>query len=392
MNKLSNRALSTAVLLAGIASPYAANATNGILPFGNGMTAHGLGGAGVANAADAMSAVDNPALLGQVADQMSLGISLFSPLRSADLGGGAGYVESDNNYFLIPQFGYTAEIDNKVNWGVLLTALGGMNTNYPAELFGIETEMDLSGLIISPTLSYKSGDDTYIGASLLLGWETLNTTLPNNLGQSITNEDSATGYGLKMGITSLDSEGNQYGAFYQTRIDMGEMEEHCSGDGLLATFTGDCSLNLPPMFGVGVSLKASSTSKIVMDFITVKWTDVEVFKDAFFWKDQNILKIGYENKVNSGYTWRIGYNHADSPVQDEFVVLSPAGPAPGVIAPAVTEDHYAFGFTKKIGKNELVGYYAYVPENELTDTTGLGGGTTKVKMSQHALGIGYNWK
>jgi len=355
------------------------------------MTAHGLGGAGVGNAADAMSAVDNPALLGQVGDQMSLGVSLFSPLRSADFGG--GYVESDNNYFLIPQFGYTAKIDNKLNWGVLLTALGGMNTNYPAELFGIETEMDLSGLIISPTLSYKSGDDTYIGASLLLGWETLKTTLPSPVdGSSISNKDSATGSGLKMGITTLDNQGNQYGAFYQTRIDMGEMEEHCNDDGLLSTFTGDCSLNLPPMYGVGVSLKASATSKIVMDFIAVKWTDVEVFKDAFFWKDQNILKIGYENKVNSHYTWRIGYNHADSPIQDELIVLSPTGPAPGVIAPAITEDHYAFGFTKKVTGGEWVGYYAYVPENEQSDTTGLGGGTTRIKMSQHALGIGYNWR
>jgi len=269
--------------------------------------------------------------------------------------------------------------------------------------------MDLAGLISAPTLSMKAGTNTYIGASLLLGWESLKTTLPTPDATQTTpptgtntNEDTATGYGLKMGITTQDSDGHQFGAFFQTRIDMGAMEEHCTDDGLMAGYAaggGDCSLNLPPMLGVGVALKASSSSKIVMDFVSVKWASVSLFRDAFQWHDQNILKIGFENKSSASFTWRIGYNHGDSPIKDQTIAFLPPGAtmpvAPGVIAPAVTEDHFSFGFSKKMaGGNELVGYYAYIPENEQVDPDGfgVGGNPVKVKMSQHALGIGYNWK
>ncbi|MFV2057192.1 MAG: OmpP1/FadL family transporter, partial [Thiohalomonadales bacterium] len=204
MKNRLNHTVAAATLAAGMMLPFTmAQATNGLLPLGNGMTAHGLGGAGIANPADAMSAVDNPALLGQTGGQISLGASLFNPNRSADIGGGAGYIESDSKYFVIPQFGWTGIINDKFNWGVMVTALGGMNTDYPKELFGQPAEMDLSGVIVAPTFSFKSGEDTYVGLSILLGYEALNSTLPptDNPAQGApfaTNEDTATGTGIKL--------------------------------------------------------------------------------------------------------------------------------------------------------------------------------------------------
>ncbi|MCP4010344.1 MAG: hypothetical protein GY726_12640, partial [Proteobacteria bacterium] len=53
-------ALSVAITSMLAAMPMSASATNGILAYGNGVVAHGVGGAGVANAAEGMSAVDNP--------------------------------------------------------------------------------------------------------------------------------------------------------------------------------------------------------------------------------------------------------------------------------------------------------------------------------------------
>jgi len=373
-------------------------ATNGILPLGNGMTAHGLGGAGIANAADAMSGVDNPALLADTGDQMAVGLTLFSPHRSADVGQGAGYVDSDKNMFPIPAFGWTKVLDPNMNVGILVTAMGGMNTSYPAKLLepflGPNSEefgMDMSGLIIAPTISYAPSKEVSYGAALLYGYEKLTTTLPSAMPFE-DGTDTATGTGIRVGFKLALDESMTFGGFYQSRIKMGEMSKHCDN----GAFAGAkqmgvvCEVNLAPITGFGFKINTSESSKVVLDLIDVAWSQVDLFQNAFGWSDQEILKVGFESKSSDTFTWRIGYNYAQQPVNPEALIVNegPAQQMPGIMAPAVSESHYTVGFTQKMGNNELVGYYAYVPEVEVKDPTA----GAKVKMYQHALGFGYNWK
>jgi len=405
---------STGLLATAVALPLflgfsaAAMATNGILPIGNGMTAHGLGGAGIANPGDAMAGADNPALVAETGDQMAAGLTLFAPYRSADIGvlNPSGYVDSDKTLFPIPAFGWTKSLNSKANMGVLVTAMGGMNTTYPAKLNGTDGfGVDLSGLIIAPTLSYKNSDKLETGVSLLLGYEKLTTKLPAGYDSGT---DSAVGTGVKLGLAYQAFDNTKLGAFYQSRIRMGEMDKHCTGAGAFSgakQFGIACDVSMAPITGVGMKLDTSSNSKIVMDLMHVAWSKVELFQKAFGWSDQEVLKIGVEIQQSSTFAWRIGYNYAAQPVNPNSIVVAQnlADPntyqMPGVMAPAVTEFHYTFGFTMKMGKNELVGYYAYVPEIEVADPAqpvpgmdaGAGSGA-KVKMYQHALGIGFNWK
>ena len=388
-------------------------ATNGILPLGNGMTAHGLGGAGIANPSDAMAAADNPALLAETGDQIAAGLTLFAPHRAADIGN--GYVDSDKNLFPIPMFGWTKTLNPKMNTGVVVTAMGGMNTTYPAALLGTDFGMDLSGLIIAPTFSYAPSQGVAYGVSALLGYEKLTTTLPTSPGASTSFDttDSATGTGLKVGVTYQFSENTQLGAFYQSRIKMGQMDKHCTeptGAFYGAVSQGiQCELNLAPITGVGFKLDVTDSGKLVMDLMHIAWSKVELFKRAFGWGDQNVFKFGYEYKMNAGLTLRYGVNFGKSPLNSEYIHLP--GPVNdgsqdglgGVMAPAVSERHYTFGFTKKMGQNELVGYYAFIPKVEQTDPgnyalpngsggTYGGGAGNRVKMYQHAIGFGFNWK
>jgi len=378
-------------------------ATNGILPLGNGMTAHGLGGAGIANPGDAMAGTDNPALLADTGNQMAAGLTLFSPRRAANLG--AGYVDSDKNLFEIPSFGWTKVLNQKMNAGILITAMGGMNTTYPAKLlsppylfgpFAEEMGIDLSGLIIAPTLSYAPSEGVAYGASLLYGYEKLTTTLPAALPYK-DGTDSATGTGLKVGFSLVLDESLRIGGFYQSRIKMGEMDLHCNKGAFMAAkqYNLGCEVNMPPITGVGFNVKVDEKSKIVLDLMYVAWSKVGLFKNAFGWVDQNIFKIGYEHHLNSSLTLRYGVNYGSSPLNSEAIVTPDpivGQSMPGVLAPAVTERHYVVGFTKKLGNNELVGYYALVPKVEQTDPGQDGFGGAKVKMYQHALGVGYNWK
>ena len=69
--------------VAGFALPGAAMATNGYFSSGYGMKANGMGGAATAMADDAFGGANNPASMVFAGDQLNLGVSLFSPKRSA---------------------------------------------------------------------------------------------------------------------------------------------------------------------------------------------------------------------------------------------------------------------------------------------------------------------
>ena len=101
---------------AGLTFSSGAFATNGIMQAGNGMAAHGLGGAGLSNANEAMSGFDNPALISQTGDSVSHG---FQRLYAGSTGqhgrrtaGRQPTVVSDNKMFAIPQVAFTSKIND----------------------------------------------------------------------------------------------------------------------------------------------------------------------------------------------------------------------------------------------------------------------------------------
>ncbi|MDH5407438.1 MAG: outer membrane protein transport protein [Gammaproteobacteria bacterium] len=395
MNMLHKKLISMTAV-ACMVTPLAANATNGILPFGNGMVAHGFGGAGIANASETMSGVDNPALVSNTSEQWTIAGSVFMPYRSADPGSGT-YVESESNFFIVPQGGYTSNISSTMDYGVLLYAMGGMNTDYPdasqfnSLLPATRVGMDLSGLVIAPTLSFKIDDSSSIGASLLVGYAKLETEGPGVGGFPGNESDTTTGYGFKLGYHVKAGESTTIGVIYQSVIDMGEMS-FCDSifAGLKATGK-DCSIDMPDQYGVGVTHKLNKTWMLVADILQVNWSNVDVFAHGFAWEDQTIYKIGAEYDMGGGNALRFGYNYGKSPIKDSGVGLN-------LLAPAVTETHYVAGYGMKLdSKSELNMYFAYVPETEQSGTayqgsppTPIPGATARVKMNQYALGVGYN--
>ena len=394
MSKLRKQ-LVTLTAAATLAMPMAAMATNGILPLGNGMVAHGFGGAGIANATETMSGVDNPALVANTTNQWAVGGSIFMPYRSADAGGGT-YVDSDSNLFLIPQGGYTSAINGKMAWGILAYAMGGMNTDYPdaskfdSHLPAVPVGMNLSGAIVAPTFSYKLNEDNALGVSLLYGYEKMETKGPGGLTGFPGNEsDSATGTGFKFGYHGKFGS-TTVGAFYQTAIAMSEMSFCQSVFAGLKAAGHDCTLDLPDQYGAGVTYRFNPDWMVVGDVIQVNWSNVDVFHYGFGWDDQTIYKIGAEYKLGEGRALRVGYNHGDSPIPQDKVGLN-------ILAPAITEDHYTVGYGMKAGSNaELNMYYAYIPQAKQSGTgysnapPAPSGATARLKMYQHAFGVSYN--
>lgn len=377
MNKNFKKiALGAAISSVFAALPLTASATNGILPYGNGLVSHGLGGAGVANAAEGMSAADNPALAALVGGGWSIQASAFNPNRAANVGN--GYVDSDSDWFIIPGGHWFTEIDDKTVAGLTVTALGGMNTDYPPELFGARTGFDLSGVILAPAISTRVNDVVSVGGAILFGYEKMETTGPGMAPLPGNQSDDATGWGFELGVAIQATPTTTVGLDYQSKIDMDDMDDFAN---TVFYSAQDKQLTIPAITTIGITQKIGDQWTVSADVSDIPWSDVGVIGEVFGWEDQTVYKIGAEMQLNERTAIRFGYNHGDTPIPDTMVGTN-------ILAPAVTEDHYTIGFSQKYGKGTLHGYYGYVAENEQFQAGGPGG-LPSIKMDQNVFGLSW---
>jgi long-chain fatty acid transport protein len=192
--KNSLRALAVAAALA----PMAAQATDGYFSHGYGMKAKGRGGASTAMATDSFGGAVNPATMVFAGERIDVGIDWFRPDRSmrreGSTGAGAGLggpidanVEgNETSNFLIPEFGYNKLLNPNLSLGITVYGNGGMNTDYPGGVVppGIcgpnaanvlcgngNLGVDLSQLILAPSVAYKFSPSHSIGVSPLVAYQ-----------------------------------------------------------------------------------------------------------------------------------------------------------------------------------------------------------------------------
>jgi long-chain fatty acid transport protein len=379
---------------AGLTFSSGAFATNGIIQAGNGMVAHGLGGAGLSNAGEASAGMDNPALISQTGDSVSVAWSMFMPDRTVTQG--TADKASDAKMFGIPQVAFSSKINNSMSWGIMAYAMGGMNSDYRSgPNLGASTPLstspqsvDLSGMIIAPTMSFGVAKDVSIGASLLIGYE--NLRVRNMFGQGYTDEGSTMAYGVKIGVDAKVADGISVGAMVQPKMSADEFaffKKQLAGFG----FNGDAELVLPNEFGVGAKFAVGKNVDIVADVMYYQWSSVDVF-DFFGWDDQFVYKVGAEFRPSEKLALRAGINYGESPIKGgtRLPVTGMDAATANYPFPAVSTTHITLGLGYKLDKSVSFNvYYLYSPENKETSTTD--GSGVSIKMSQNAFGLGLNY-
>lgn len=428
-------------VVAACCAPAFALATNGYFSHGYGMKAKGMAGAATATADDAFGGAVNPAKMVFVGDRIDFGADLFSPRRSAQRSGSGAnaidtsVIDSDSNYFLIPEFGYNKLINPNFSLGVTVYGNGGMNTDYPGGQiaggacpnfnaggapFNIlcgsgRLGVDLMQLIVAPTASYKVNETHAFGISPLLayqrfkadglhGFAGFTTTGTTNF---LTNKgyDSSTGWGARIGWMGKVSDSVTLGAAYSTKLKMGKFDKYRE------LFADQGLFDIPANYNVGLAFKASPTVTLALDYQRINYSGVSSVANpstnfgattagslgvaggrGFGWSDVNVYKLGVEYAYSKDVTLRAGYNHGDNPIQARDVTFN-------IIAPGVVQDHLTFGLTYKTSTGgELTLAYMHAFSKSVSGTSlfqGLGvnpGGTETIKMYQNSIGIAYGWK
>jgi len=430
--------------LAGLAG--SAYATNGYFGHGYGMKAKGMAGASTASHDDAFFGANNPAAAAFAGNRIDLGVDLFSPIREysrTGSAGGAGFfdgsVESDSNYFPVPEFGYNRMVNNNLALGVTVYGNGGMNTDYGSGqtdlgmcaggapngqsgnmLCGVGSlGVDLMQLIIAPTAAYKIAPNHSIGISPLLGYQRFKaeglhgfmalSNSPNNL----TNNgyDDSFGYGVRVGYMGKITPTVTIGAAYASKMKFEEFDEY---KGLFAQQGG---FDIPENYNLGVAWQATPAIKLALDYQRINYSGVDSVSNTsepaacvpvppfgptassdclggntgigFGWQDMDVWKLGMEYKYSNQLTLRAGYSHTDQPIPNTDVTFNS-------VAPAVIEDHVTLGLTYTLASgNELTVAYMHGFANDVSGPVNQYfpvGGTDKIEMYQNSLGIQYSWK
>lgn len=418
-------ALAVAVAVAMAAAlPGAAHATNGYFSHGVGSKSSGMAGAGVALPSDALAAATNPAGMVKVGDRMDLGLALFSPIREYTVNSGSGAfpplvgptVDSDNELFPIPNFGWSKALSKDSAFGISAYGNGGMNTEYPDSRtpFGVGTfgaaplgdtnaGVDYMQLFINASYAHRVSEGVSLGASAIMNYSRFKLDGITSFGGfslnpgKLSNQgyDSDIGFGFKVGALAELTPGVSVGASYQSKIS-NKMEDYAG------LFPNGGEFDIPPTATIGAAFKLSDATTIAVDVQQIWYSDSDAVGTpvqnlyacmggdfsqclggkngaGFGWEDMTIFKLGVEHNAGNGWTWRAGFSTGDQPIQ--------GGNDPtksqtvfNILAPGVMEEHLTVGFTKKNPTNgreftmaamyapsvDVKGVSAFDPSSEIT--------------------------
>ncbi|GAB2510236.1 OmpP1/FadL family transporter [Microbulbifer agarilyticus] len=412
------RSLSVTLLTTTLVTSGPAWATNGYFTEGVGPKAQAMAGVGVALPQDALAAANNPAGTALVGDRVDVGLSFFSPDRSARVRGNLAGADGDydgnrKRVFAIPEFGYTRTLSDRLSYGVAIYGNGGMNTGYrnnPFAAFGSSGEagVDLSQLFITPSLAFRATPAHTFGIAATYavqrfeakGLQAFDNPFFTRHPGNVTNRgyDTASGWGVKLGWTGQLHEKLQAGATWSSTIKTSRFERY---KGLFADGGG---FDIPENYAVGLSWTATPKLTLAADWQRILYSETASVGNSlsallqgvplgadngpgFGWQDVTTTKLGAAYRATNNLTLRAGVSRADQPI--------PAGEALfNILAPGVIEKHASIGADLRTAAGEFSLSYTHafsatvVGENSIPDA--FGGGEAELTMDQNIVRAGWS--
>ena len=424
-----------------------AQATDGYFANGYGMKAIGMGGAAAAVALEPFGGAVNPGAMSFLDTQWQVGLSWFSPDRSASRTGSNtgtqpwgidGSATSDSTNFFIPEFGWNWRYSKDLAFGLTVYGNGGMNTDYPGGQIPSASAcaqfnpaagpynllcgngrlgVDLIQLMIAPYVSWQFTKGHSIGIAPTLAYQRFkadglqafdNPMLSTHPGRVTNNGYSDSwGGGVRIGYMGQFNEMFSVGAAYATKMSMGEFDDY---KGL---FAQSGKFDIPANFTLGAALRPTSAWLLALDFQRIYYTDSKAVSNpssligncamvpdpsaclggsngaGFGWQDVNVWKFGLQYALNEQWTLRGGYNYTQNPIRPQDVTFN-------IVAPGVVQKQWTLGASWKIdAMSELTGAFMYAQNNSVTGTSLLVGfgapptTTETISMKEVQAGIAY---
>jgi len=112
------------------------------------------------------------------------------------------------------------------------------------------------------------------------------------------------------------------------------------------------NLDLPEVIQAGVAWKPNEKLQVLLDYKFQKWSAIKQFSEETIrgglgWNDQHFVKAGIVYQLNDNWILRSGYSRGN-PAVDEAHIFANA------LTPAIAEDHFTLGFSRKLTERSEV--------------------------------------
>jgi long-chain fatty acid transport protein len=470
--------LKAAVLVSGLSITALASATTGYFALGFGAKSMGLAGAVVSNPQDSLAAAANPAGMALVGERVDLGLRFFSPIREAQIdtsvvGAGSNYGapfdvqdKSRRDLFLIPNVGFTRKLNDRMYWGISIYGNGGLNTTYDDNIYdqtaavlgnpsgpgatpqGVGTGtpgtgrlgVDLSQVLIAPTIALKFNDTNTIGASLLIGIHRFSARglgnfqcftptgfLNNGAGApgtacapggaqaatpgfvpstklSGTGSDTTYGGGVRVGWIGAVTPELTLGAAFASKVYMTKFRKYEE------LFAEQGDLDIPANFSLGATVKASPKMKASLEFQRILYEGVNSISNpgpiyspgvgpvpppgsgllgmenglGFGWKDVDIYRLAVDYAYDARWTYRAGIAYNTQPIDQSQVLFN-------ILAPATIQKHATLGFTFSPNQSSEWNFaYMHAFKQKVSTPQSAFGLPASINMYQNSVDLSYS--
>jgi len=195
--------------------------------------------------------------------------------------------------------------------------------------------------------------------------------------------ESATGYGLRLGVLWQATPELWFGANYKTVTKMSSMSGYKND--LLAYRDG--KIDLPAQYGVGVSWRPVSGVTLAADWLRIDWSGIKVMQDpnAFYWQDQPVLRGGVQWDIDEKWTLRAGASGNKRQVESTNLNAN-------LLTPSINSRAYTAGVSWRMDRqNEFSLGYEYNPKTTMTGTGPSTGTTLSSTVQFFMLGYQHNF-
>ncbi len=421
-------------LIIGLAllAPSISYATNGLFLIGNGTKSRAMGGVGIASPLDSLSAASNPATISGMKDRFDIGMDIFRPQVTSQLGSvEAKSVAAINgvgldSVFFMPAMAITYQWNEKITLGFTMGAAGGGGTKFETNFFeaanagdanapSVNTRLgvDLAIMEMASTIAYKLNKTHNVAASMVIGvarFEAYGLGLfssftPSNTPDNLTDQGKDWSFGAGVRVGWMGDFGKYtLGAVYTSKIFMQNFDSYSE------LFAESGSLDVPARLGIGASMQATPELFIAMDITQTFYEDVNSIGNlgpnlagdpngptengtrelgtsdglGFGWEDQTVFKLGAAYTYSEKVILRGGFNYGKSPINEDREIIF------NLLAPATTEYHMTLGGTYILNPTmEINVSYIHAFKNEQSGPTYIsddGSNFGRLEMSQDAIG------
>lgn len=396
-------------------------ATNGMRLIGFGPVQDAMGGANAAAGLDAASVLTNPATLSSLSGRIDFGASYFQPkveyratqnpqVPAGMVVGSDALVQSDRGASPIPAFGIVIPVTEELKFGLGAYGVAGMGVDFQQNLYGGPTYSSYSQMRFTPGFSYQVTPWLAAGATLNLGYATMEFNAAGGLGQVAHTAASSFGGGATVGVLVTATEALRFGAAYESRSWFQDFEFHVPARPDLGLAAGHdrVQFDQPQSATIGTSYRVFAPLLVAADIQWIRWSETNGKNQPAFttntfaipwnlnWNDQLVYKLGAEYALPRKVALRAGYNYGESPLDSSRAFEN-------IAFPAIAEHHFTAGIGHELaGRASINAAVVYSPQSTLRGSNGdlppqMGGtgqaiSSYEARMSQFAFDMGFAYR